>query len=312
MDRNTEAAEVMARARAAFPTIERFALMEAIYAGAGGDDARAEAIFATLDEQSTDRLLHEARHRMRRGEHDRAEALLAQVMLADPADVRGWALRGIAWRLLGDPREDWLHQQAGLHDLLPLRHAERVLPPAIACLHRLHDCSPLPLGQSLRGGTQTRGQLFDRIEPELSALHAAIAATLEDYRAALPAHDSSHPLLRHSAANWRISGSWSVRLAGGGDHHTSHIHPQGIVSSALYCLLPECLKGNERNREGWLELGRPPPDLRLDLPPIRVIEPREGHLALFPSTLYHGTLPFGEGRRMTVAFDVTLAEAGWQ
>ena len=56
--------------------------------------------------------------------------------------------------------------------------------------------------------------------------------------------------------------------------------------------------------EGWLELGRPPADLRLDLGPVTSLRPREGYLALFPSTLYHGTTPFAQGRRMTVAFDI--------
>ncbi|MCB2065712.1 MAG: tetratricopeptide repeat protein [Erythrobacter sp.] len=308
MDLHAEAATVMAQARRTFPAIAAFALAEAVHAGAAGDHARAEAIFAGLNEQSAERKVQEAQHRIRRGEYDRAEVLLAEAEPLLPTDISAWSLRGVLWRLTGDPREDWLHRQAGLHDLLPLRDADRVLATAIARLHELHDSSPMPLGQSLRGGSQTRGQLFDRREPEFAALHAAIRATLEDYRAALPAPDPAHPLLRHRGANWRISGSWSVRLAGGGDFHIPHVHPQGIVSSALYCLLPPGVTGNPADREGWLELGRPPPDLCVDLPPLRVIEPREGHLALFPSTLYHGTRPFGAGQRMTVAFDVTLAD----
>ena len=42
----------------------------------------------------------------------------------------------------------------------------------------------------------------------------------------------------------------------------------------------------------------------LDLPPIRLIEPRPGRLVLFPSTMWHGTRPFAQGERLTVAFDV--------
>jgi hypothetical protein len=123
----------------------------------------------------------------------------------------------------------------------------------------------------------------------------------------LPAADSAHPLLRHRDDIWRLAGSWSVRLSGGGDFHTSHIHPQGLVSSALYLEVPPA--NGQAAQEGWLEVGRPPPDLRLDLPPLQIIEPKPGHLALFPSTLYHGTRPFSTGRRMTAAFDVTLPES---
>jgi hypothetical protein len=56
--------------------------------------------------------------------------------------------------------------------------------------------------------------------------------------------------------------------------------------------------------EGWLELGRPPPDLKMDLEPIETIEPEPGYLVLFPSYLYHGTRRFPAGERMSVAFDV--------
>lgn len=303
LDRYAEAAEVAAEARKRFPGEARFALLEAIEAGAAGDDTRAEAIFAQLQLDTSDRAIHEARHRIRQGRPQAAAKLLDRAIAEHPWTIEGWALRGIVWRLLDDPRTDWLHGQAGLATLLPLPGADSVLSEIVPLLHRLHDRSPLPLGQSLRGGTQTRGILFQRVEPELARLHAAIVATLEDYRAQLPGHDDVHPLLRHRESAWKLAGSWSVRLFGGGDHHTAHIHPQGIVSSALYLDVPP--PQGDDPQAGWLELGRPPPDLRLELPPLRTIEPRPGHLALFPSTLYHGTRPFPVATRMTVAFDVT-------
>ena len=75
-----------------------------------------------------------------------------------------------------------------------------------------------------------------------------------------------------------------------------------IISSALYLVVPE--EAHSDGQNGWLEVGRPAPDLRLDLEPIKAIEPRAGYLALFPSTAYHGTTPFASAERMTVAFDV--------
>jgi hypothetical protein len=56
--------------------------------------------------------------------------------------------------------------------------------------------------------------------------------------------------------------------------------------------------------EGWLKLGEPQAELGLDLEPFRKIEPKPGRLVLFPSTMWHGTIPFAEGERLTVAFDV--------
>lgn len=301
LDYAAEAAEVAAQARPRFPAIEHFALLEAVNAGAAGDDDRAEAIFAELTIDVADRWIHEARHRVRQGDAERALSAVDRALAEKPWDISAWAMRGIAWRIAGDDRAAWLHEQEGLVRLQPLVDAERVLEPAIARLHELHDSSPMPLGQSLRGGSQTRGILFHRLEPEFAALHRAIMETVEVHRAQLPPQDDAHPLLRHRDAPWHILGSWSVRLHGGGDHHTAHIHPQGILSSACYLILPE----GRGPGDGALEIGRPAPDLRLDLGPVAVIEPEVAHLALFPSTLYHGTTPFGDGTRMTVAFDVT-------
>lgn len=302
IDRNAEAAEIVRAARLRLPGQERLALLEAIYAGAAGDDDAAEVLFTALGTKSFERHLHEARHRIRRGEHDRADALLTSALAEQPWDIGAWALRGIVWRLTNDVRAEWLHEQPGLHALRPLEGDPGLLADATRVLHQLHDSSVFPLGQSLRGGTQTRGRLFHRMEPQLRRLADAIRATLEVHRAGLPPADKDHPLLRWRDRPWRIEGSWSVRLAGGGDHHTGHIHPQGILSSALYLDLPAL---DQDGDEALLELGRPPADLRLDLGPLATFRPRTGHLALFPSTLYHGTTPFGAGRRLTVAFDVT-------
>lgn len=83
------------------------------------------------------------------------------------------------------------------------------------------------------------------------------------------------------------------------------------MSSALYVELPDTL-GNSADSadsaEGWLELGKPPNDLGLDLEPLALIEPKVGRLVLFPSILWHGTRPFPEGERLTIAFDIKAAE----
>lgn len=304
LDHYEQAARVAAQAAARFPQIERFTLLEAVQSGNAGDDDRAERIYAALDLDTADRHIHEARHRIRRGEYRHAERALDQAARENAWGVSLWALRGILWRLADDPRQSWLHGQEGLWRKLPLPRADRILPQAVERLHAIHDRAALPLGQSLRGGTQTRGNLFERIEPVFGELQQAIEEAVEQYRVALPLADDTHPLLRHRDENLRFAGSWSVRLTGGGDHHTAHIHPQGIVSSALYLVVPDGGVG-----EGALELGRPPPDLRLDLSPLATLRPEPGHLVLFPSTLYHGTTAFSGATRMTIAFDVVAGEA---
>ena len=286
-----------------FPDDETLALLQASYAGIIGEDALAKSLFDGLALQNPDRWLLEARYLLGREDYDRCGALLDKVIASDPFHINTWALRDFLWRLTGDERGEWLHGQQGLVQMLELPDGEAVLRDSVPLLHSLHDGSAFPLGQSLRGGTQTRGGLFNRPEPELQRLHEVLLVALQNYQAALPAFDPQHPTLRLRDSGLVITGSWSVRLAGGGDFHAAHLHPEGVVSSALYCTLPDGLDDNE-DHAGHIELGRPPPKLRIDLEPRYTLRPKVGHLALFPSTLYHGTRPFAVGERMTVAFDV--------
>jgi hypothetical protein len=80
------------------------------------------------------------------------------------------------------------------------------------------------------------------------------------------------------------------------------------MSSALYVALPDTIGTSEDSAEGWLELGKPPHDLGLDLEPLTLVEPKVGRLALFPSILWHGTRPFPAGERLTIAFDIKAVE----
>ncbi len=303
VDQFEKAAEVAASARRRPGESPDFALLEAVHAGEAGDDERAEALFATLSANGPDRDVQEARHRLRTGDPALAENLTARAIAAQPENISAWALRDIAWRLLGDGRHEWLHGQDGLVRPMQLDLDGAQFGAIVALLDRLHEASSMPVGQSVRDGSQTRGGLFDRHEPEIRMLEDSFARAIEEYRSVLPPRDETHPLLRHRDDPWRFAGSWSIRAFTGG-RHTEHIHPLGIVSSAAYFTVPPAQSDDAQ--AGWLELGRPPPDLRLDLPPICAIEPLPGRCALFPSTLYHGTRAFAGGKRMTVAIDVHL------
>ncbi|MBO9511309.1 tetratricopeptide repeat protein [Erythrobacter sp. A6_0] len=309
-DRFTQAADIATEARGRFPNDPSLALLEASYTASAGDDGRAEVLFAALDLETSERWLQEARHALRLHDVSRAHALLDRAEEETPWSVSGWALRGLAWRLSDDPRAEWLYRPDETIRPPPLGGADDLIERAVAVLRDLHQGSPLPLGQSLRGGTQTRGRLFDRTEPVLAELRQAIEGAVERYRQGLPDADPEHPLLRHRDAGFALAGSWSVRLTGGGDFHIAHIHPEGVISSALYLVVPDDAHGPDKS--GWLELGRPPPDMRLDLPPIATIQPEPGRLALFPSYLFHGTTTFGRAERMTVAFDGVPRDQGPQ
>ena len=61
-------------------------------------------------------------------------------------------------------------------------------------------------------------------------------------------------------------------------------------------------------REGWLALAQPPFPTSPPLEPLRYEKPEPGKLVLFPSCLWHGTVPFsGDQPRLSVAFDIVPA-----
>ncbi len=298
VDRHIAAADAAARARAALGTDPLFQLLEAANASEGGDLRRADALFAVLPPVDGSQVA-EARHRLKSGDPDRAEELLDTAREQAPEDVAAWAWTGLVWRVKGDDRAEWLYRPRQLARPIDLEIDHHELEAIATEIAKLHHAVSFPIGQSLRGGTQTRGRLFDRPEEPVARLRESIMEALHAYWAALPGEDSAHPLLRQRNAAPRLGGSWSVRLTDGG-FHVAHIHPLGLLSSACYLRLPPAREGGE----GWLELGRAPTDMGLDLPPLLTIEPRPGRLALFPSYMFHGTVPFQEGERLTVAFDI--------
>ncbi len=281
----------------------------------GHDDFLATAFAfhdAAGEDQAADRLLGDprltgriaplalAKYRLRRGDPEGAEALLAPLCEQDAVEI--WALRGIGWQMRGDPRWTWLNGQPGMVAALDLGLDAGEREAVIETLRALHADAVHHIGHSVRAGTQTQGNLFDRVEPALRRAKAAILDAIATYRAGLPAADPGHPILRHRDRPWRMTASWSIRLMGGG-FHISHIHPKGIVSSASYWVVPPEQEAGP-DRAGWLELGRPPAYLGIDLPPIATIAPEPGRLILFPSTLHHGTRPIQSGERITAAFDL--------
>jgi tetratricopeptide (TPR) repeat protein len=244
---------------------------------------------------------------LRAGRPERAAELLEADAAADPANQVAWSLLSIAWRLLDDPREHWLCDYERLvmvTEAVPLDctlGAGDFAAEVAALLDPLHRAEAAPGDQSLRGGTQTSGALFDRPDPAIQRFRAAVLAAAESADSGQPT-DPAQPFLRRKSGRLGVAGSWSVRLAGGG-HHIPHVHHQGWMSSAYYARLPEAVGAADGEHRGWIQFGAPPAILGLDLSPRRLVEPAPGRLVLFPSYLWHGTIPFEGGDRLTAAFD---------
>jgi tetratricopeptide (TPR) repeat protein len=267
------------------------------------DQAFPDDLFNVEEPELVDQLaIWRIRHLIRVGAMDEALMLIDRELASERA-WSIWPYASIAWRLAGDERSEWLEGDTRLIQVFDLTATLPALEELADVLRALHVAKGEYVDQSVRGGTQTDGPLLCRIDPTIRALRNAIVDAVRSYIDQLPDLDPRHPLLsQRRDRRIRFSGSWSVRLQGGG-RHANHVHPQGWISSALYISLPP-KSSAERKDAGSFTLGEPDDQLRIQLPPWRKIEPKAGHLVLFPSWMWHGTVPFSEGERLTVAFDV--------
>jgi tetratricopeptide (TPR) repeat protein len=255
-----------------------------------------------------------ARHLLRAGKWEAAAERAVEATRIDPYNQEAWAYLATLWRLMEDPREHWLCDYDRLIALV------EVEPPAgfssnsdfllalRSTLEPLHQATREPLQQTLRGGSQTPGRLFGRPNPVIAATESAMRQAVERWLPSLSS-DASHPFLMRKARSVRFSGSWSVRLWSSG-RHVNHIHPEGWMSSAFYVSLPPSVaaQSTDAGQAGYIQFGQPPVELGLDLPPRRIIRPEPGKLAVFPSYMWHGTIPFEDDQpRLTVAFDMVPA-----
>lgn len=239
---------------------------------------------------------------LRLGDLKMAETAARNAVRIAPDMQSSWSLLTVIWRLMEDPREHWLADYSRF--VMPIDLAGVDMDALATTLHGLHMTQQHPADQSLRGGTQTRGNLFDKADPAIVALAASIEDAIRWALSTLPP-DPEHPFLGRITGRTRFGGSWSVRLARAG-FHISHIHQNGWLSSAAYIALPGDVDGS--SDAGALAFGVPDAELKHDLPPRRIVRPKVGQLVLFPSYMWHGTLPYAANEpRLTVAFDALPA-----
>ena len=317
LQREDESSAALAEARErGCPETPEFLMFEAMSLAHTGSPDKASARFDELlaaFPHHADIKLTFAQHLLSNEAPARAEALCGEVLDDDPHNQLAWAFRGTAWQLLGDPREGWLLDYERM--IRPVRvpppegyaSTEAFMADVQEALESLHRTQAHPIEQSLRGGTQTNGFLFRLKHPLLRVLETqarlATGAALEEFP-----QDPSHPFwgrrcLKPEGDGIRFAGAWSVRLRSEG-YHTNHIHTEGWISSALYIALPDEVREDPGN-SGQIQFGVPMTELGLTLPPQRTIRPEVGTLVLFPSYMWHGTVPFtSQQPRITVAFDL--------
>ncbi|MBX7539958.1 2OG-Fe(II) oxygenase family protein [Qipengyuania sphaerica] len=280
-----------------------FRIFSAHIASELGELETAGEIFARCDTTSriADASYH-ARYLLRAGRPEDTARFLEPLISRD-REHHLWPYLSLAWRLTGDERWSWLEGDEELVGVYDLSSDFAKIPGLADHLRAMHFAKSQPLGQSVRGGTQTDGHLLLRLDEPIIQLRKLLQRTVRKHIANLPDHREGHPTLLKDRSPALFSGSWSVRLTDGG-FHSDHVHSKGWFSSALYVSLPDSLgDGTGEDHPGWLSLGECR-DVVPDLAPVRLIEPRTARLVLFPSTMWHGTRRFPSGERLTVAFDI--------
>jgi len=241
------------------------------------------------------------------GDPEKAVALCEQGLGVNPHDQNCLSVIGLGWRMMQDERDERLSgydRFVRIFDLEPPEGFSRIEDfnaELNAYLNSVHAGTGEYINQSLRQGSQTAAHLFGAGHPLVEKIRERIDEAVARYIAEL-AEDETHPFLSRRARDFRYHGSWSARLRDCG-FHVNHIHPAGWISSAYYVHVPEAVR-DEKERQGWIKFGEPIFDIALKDKVRRAIQPAAGRLVLFPSFMWHGTVPFRGPQRTTIAFDV--------
>ena len=245
------------------------------------------------------------------GDAQKAAWLCEQGLKLEPHNGACLAVLSIASRMLEDGRDEDINRYDTLVKSFDLdvpqgfSRMEDFNHELNAELDRLHPQTREFINQSLRGGTQTPDQLFTAELPMVQKLKQRIDEAVARYACELT-EDEQHPLLSRRAREFGYAGSWSSRLRDCG-FHVNHIHPMGWISSCYYVAVPDAVR-DEAGRQGWIKFGEPSFEAGLKDPIRRAIQPAPGRLVLFPSYMWHGTVPFRDAAaRTTIAFDVVPA-----
>jgi tetratricopeptide (TPR) repeat protein len=248
-----------------------------------------------------------ARAALQVADPEKAVALCEQGLAVNPRDQNCLSVIGLGWRMMDDTRDEQLSgydRFVRAFDLEPpegFSRMEDFNTELNAYLDKVHPRTSENINQSLRNGSQTSAHLFGAGHPLVEKIRGRIDEAVARYIAEL-AEDEAHPYLSRRAREFRYHGSWSARLRDCG-FHVNHIHPAGWISSAYYVQVPDAVQDTE-SQQGWIKFGEPVFDLPLKNKVRRAVQPTAGRLVLFPSFMWHGTIPFKGPQRTTIAFDV--------
>ena len=177
----------------------------------------------------------------------------------------------------------------------------------------LHDIHTADIAERKQGrltnGQQSAGNLFKRPEASFRALAELIKQEFLNYKNKF--FDADCELIKSFPSELEFTSSWYVKMQQGG-HLNAHIHEIGWISGAVYLAMPT---PKIASNEGAFEYGTHGDDYPIrniithpenqQKFPLAHLMPEIGDIVLFPSSLFHRTIPFSSNEeRICIAFDL--------
>ena len=168
----------------------------------------------------------------------------------------------------------------------------------------INQLNELEIGSRKQGrlinGVQSAGNLLRRKEDVFRVLAGHILVEIDNYVDEL---DKDCEFLRAFPKAPSFQSSWFVKMQNQG-HLTSHIHETGWLSGVVYLQIPD----NQLDNDGKIQFGidgdsYPNTDVTY---PKKILDINEGDIVLFPSSVFHQTIPFkSKSERICIAFDIS-------
>ena len=155
----------------------------------------------------------------------------------------------------------------------------------------------------LFNGKQSAGNLFKRPEASFRTLGELVKREFINYKNKFAGADCE--LIKSFPSELEFTSSWYVRMRRGG-YVDKHIHEVGWISGAVYLAIPT----RENPTDGCFEYGIHGDNYpqKHEHFPVGIATPNVGDIVLFPSSLFHRTIPFtADEERICIAFDLKPA-----
>ena len=150
----------------------------------------------------------------------------------------------------------------------------------------------------LKNGKQTAGNIFETVDRDYLNLKKIIFEFVNNFYTEYK--DEKNEFIKQWPKTKNING-WIINMDNNG-FLKPHIHEKGWISGTLYLKLPKKIDNQGKIQFGLH--GYDYPKLHEDFP-TRAVDLTEGDIIMFPSSLFHETIPFHGEKRICIAFDIS-------